>query len=203
MPKKRWHVCILQDTGGKLFVHVTNEPDKLRPAPSYREACRDRTEALKRSRALTELGTGGMRVLMRERKIPSPLAGEGRERGNTGTFSETCLATKLFQVVNEGFVCAHCGASVEPTAHDGPRNHCPFCLYSMHVDINPGDRANRCRGLLAPVGVETSGKKGFVIVYRCERCGEHARAKATSKSTVQPDNFEAIVALSQKMIHGK
>jgi hypothetical protein len=189
MPKKRWHVCILQDAGEKLSVHVTNEPDNLRPAPSYREACRDRTEALKRRRALTELGTGGMRVLMRERISVSS--------------SPPRLATKLFQIVNEGFTCAHCGASVEPTAHDGPRNHCPFCLYSIHVDINPGDRANRCRGLLTPVGVETSGKKGFVIMYRCESCGETTRAKAASKSTVQPDNFEVIVALSQKMMRGK
>ena len=184
MPKKRWHVCVLQGAGGKFSVHVTNEPSSVHPTPAYLEACRDRTDALKRGGALTKLGTGGLRVLMRKHDADSSDAPR--------------LERKLYQVVNEGFTCIHCGASVQPTNRGAPRNHCPFCLYSMHVDINPGDRANPCRGLLAPVGVETSGKKGYVIVYRCESCGEKTRAKAASKSTVQPDNFEAIVALSRK-----
>lgn len=26
------------------------------------------------------------------------------------------------------------------------RNHCPNCLYSLHVDIEPGDRESECGG---------------------------------------------------------
>ena len=29
-------------------------------------------------------------------------------------------------------------------------NHCPRCLYSKHVDINPGDRAEQCDGMMEP-----------------------------------------------------
>ena len=34
------------------------------------------------------------------------------------------------------------------------RNHCPYCLYSLHVDGRvPGDRDSECRSRMAPVGV--------------------------------------------------
>lgn len=33
------------------------------------------------------------------------------------------------------------------------RNHCPNCLYSLHVDITPGDRAADCGGIMEPVAV--------------------------------------------------
>ena len=61
---------------------------------------------------------------------------------------------------NHGFTCAHCGAEVRPLANGSVRNHCPVCLYSLHVDVQPGDRASDCHGLLRPVGVEQSGKSG-------------------------------------------
>ena len=54
------------------------------------------------------------------------------------------------QGTNNAFTCVHCGAEVKPL-HNGPvRNHCPVCLYSLHVDVQPGDRANDCRGPMAP-----------------------------------------------------
>ena len=51
------------------------------------------------------------------------------------------------------------------------RDHCPYCLYSKHVDINPGDRANECKGLLRPVGIEKF-KETFKILYICQKCKE-------------------------------
>ena len=47
------------------------------------------------------------------------------------------------------------------------------------------------------MGVETSGAKGYVIVYRCERCRETTRAKAALKTPVQPDDFDKIIELSK------
>ena len=73
---------------------------------------------------------------------------------------------------NEGFLCGHCGVTVKPVLYGGSyRNHCPQCLYSKHVDTGtPGDRANTCQGLMAPVGVFTRKNGEHVLVHRCEVC---------------------------------
>jgi len=97
---------------------------------------------------------------------------------------------------NEPFTCYRCGRQVPPL-QGGCRNHCPYCLHSQHVDINPGDRASDCGGLLVPIGVEHSGKKGWVILFRCERCGASRRNKAALGDPVAPDDFALLVALSQ------
>ncbi|HLR46538.1 MAG TPA: RNHCP domain-containing protein, partial [Deinococcales bacterium] len=65
---------------------------------------------------------------------------------------------------NTGFTCSNCGAEVPPLARGGCRNHCPRCLHSLHVDVNPGDRASDCGGLLEPVGLLQVKGKGWVIV---------------------------------------
>ena len=40
------------------------------------------------------------------------------------------------------FVCENCNTSVKG---NGYTDHCPCCLYSKHVDINPGDRDCDCK----------------------------------------------------------
>jgi RNHCP domain len=69
------------------------------------------------------------------------------------------------------------------------------------VDVNPGDRASDCRGLLEPVGVEQSGKKGWVIVHRCQKCGDIRRNKAALDDPNQPDDFDVIIKISSKPPH--
>jgi DNA-directed RNA polymerase subunit RPC12/RpoP len=79
----------------------------------------------------------------------------------------------------EPFVCEHCGKDVAPLAHGTYRNHCPHCLYSKHVDEEgPGDRASSCGELMEPIGLDQDGKKGFVILYLCTKCGVERRNKA-------------------------
>lgn len=80
----------------------------------------------------------------------------------------------------------------------GCRNHCPHCLYSKHIDINPGDRASECGGMLEPIGVDYSAKKGWVIVSRCQRCGELKRNKAALDDPQLPDDYDTLIALSRK-----
>lgn len=108
--------------------------------------------------------------------------------------------TRRFTVqgTNEGFACGHCGAEVRPLANGSVRNHCPVCLWSLHVDVFPGDRANPCRGPMRPVGVDQSGKKGWMIVHRCETCGFTGRNKAALDDPVQPDDYEELVRLSAR-----
>lgn len=112
------------------------------------------------------------------------------------------LQTKRFQVINEGFLCASCGRDVLPTSGGTPRNHCPFCLCSKHVDVNPGDRANSCHGLMTPISVTTDGKKTYVIHHRCARCGQRTQTKAIVKDDRQRDDVACIVALSREPLLG-
>jgi hypothetical protein len=79
---------------------------------------------------------------------------------------------------DEAFSCAHCGVDV-PVGGRRPRDHCPACLHSLHVDVVPGDRAAECGGLLVPFGVVRT-TKGDVIVYRCGRCGMERRNRVLS-----------------------
>ena len=58
-----------------------------------------------------------------------------------------------FTEIDEEFICDNCGRRV-PKLGYSCRNHCPYCLYSKHVDVNPGDRAEECHGVLEPVGAE-------------------------------------------------
>ncbi|HHX17193.1 MAG TPA: RNHCP domain-containing protein [Mollicutes bacterium] len=75
---------------------------------------------------------------------------------------------KQFTMRDESFVCENCGYEVTNLGYTA-RDHCPSCLYSKHVDIMPGDRQNKCRGLLEPVGIEKF-KDIYKIIYRCEKC---------------------------------
>ena len=105
------------------------------------------------------------------------------------------MQDRMFQKNDSGFVCAHCGREVLPLGYTS-RNHCPFCLYSLHVEINPGDRANDCGGPLRPVRAEPDAKRGYVIVHRCEKCGEISRCRAAHEAKVQPDNIDLIIHLT-------
>lgn len=95
-----------------------------------------------------------------------------------------------FTVIDEEFECENCGKHVRKLGYSC-RNHCPYCLHSKHVDINPGDRAENCKGVLKPVGIETDSKKGYVIVFRCEKCGKIRKNKAA-----EDDDMNLIIKLS-------
>ena len=95
---------------------------------------------------------------------------------------------------DEEFICEACGRKVSPLGYTA-RDHCPFCLHSKHVDINPGDRAEECHGDLVPVSLEISGSKGYVIIYRCKKCGKIRKNKAA-----KDDNMDLIIELSSKQI---
>ena len=97
---------------------------------------------------------------------------------------------------NQGFTCAHCGREVAPLRSGTVRNHCPFCLWSVHVDVDPGDRASDCGGPLEPIAVEHSAKKGWIVVHRCTVCGATRRNKAALDDPDQPDDYGRLVALS-------
>ncbi len=97
---------------------------------------------------------------------------------------------KKFTEIDEEFICENCKAKV-PKLGYSCRNHCPKCLYSKHVDINPGDREEQCHGLLKPISVEIDSKKGYVIIFKCEKCGKIRKNKAA-----KDDNMDLIIKLT-------
>ena len=100
---------------------------------------------------------------------------------------------KQFVKKDEAFTCINCGKEVDPLGYT-TRDHCPHCLYSIHIDIMPGDRANNCHGLLVPIGIEKY-KNTYKIIYKCNKCNKiHKNIMASD------DNYDEIIALSNKFI---
>ncbi len=102
------------------------------------------------------------------------------------------MNSSLFTKIDESFICENCGKKVEKLGYSC-RNHCPYCLHSKHVDVNPGDRQESCHGVLEPVGLEIDGKKGYVIVFKCKKCGKIRKNKAA-----KDDDMNMIIKLSTK-----
>ena len=105
------------------------------------------------------------------------------------------MESKRFQKNDAGFVCQNCGYEVLPLGYTS-RNHCPRCLCSLHVDVMPGDRANPCHGILRPFRADVDPKKGYMLVHRCDKCGEVVRNRACTDAKVQPDDLELVIALT-------
>ena len=73
---------------------------------------------------------------------------------------------------SDSFTCRVCGRLVTPqSAGTDHRNHCPNCLSSLHVDIEPGDRASDCGGIMEPAAVWVRKGGEWAIIHRCRRCG--------------------------------
>jgi len=98
--------------------------------------------------------------------------------------------TRSRRAENTGFACVHCSLPVPANTDGHYRNHCPYCLWSLHVDDLPGDRASGCRQPMEPVGLVEKSGKGWQVVHRCTRraataspTGSCARATPPTTST--------------------
>lgn len=88
----------------------------------------------------------------------------------------------------EFFTCEHCQAAVEPLQNGSYRNHCPFCLWSKHVDKDgPGDRESDCRQLMKPIGLDHKSGKGWLVQHECVGCG-----KMIPNRLAPDDNLDAL-----------
>ncbi len=87
----------------------------------------------------------------------------------------------------EDFRCQKCGLHIEG---NGYTNHCPQCLWSKHVDIDPGDRKGECGGMMEPIGVTKKGGE-YTILHKCVKCGFEKSNKA-----VPDDDFQMIIQIS-------
>lgn len=94
-------------------------------------------------------------------------------------------------MIDEKFTCEYCGNIVNKLNYTA-RDHCPYCLYSKHVDINPGDRLNPCHGLLKPIDIEKY-KNTYKIIYKCLKCH-----KIHKNIMANDDDYNIIIKLSSK-----
>jgi len=92
---------------------------------------------------------------------------------------------------SDTFRCKHCKKEVSGesigTRH---RNHCPYCLYSLHVDIKVGDRRSECHSQMKPIGLTLRPDGEIVTVHRCLSCG-----KVSLNRIAGDDNPETILSL--------
>ncbi len=86
----------------------------------------------------------------------------------------------------KGFICMNCKSFVPINPEMGTihRNHCNNCLWSKHVDNNPGDRASKCGAGMEPIAVTlkiegqdkyTGNQKlgDVMLVHRCLGCNKY------------------------------
>ena len=92
-----------------------------------------------------------------------------------------------FTRTKEDFICEKYAISVEVNVYT---NHCPKCLWSKHVDIFPGDRAEKCSGMMEPIGVTKKGGE-YTIIHKCTICAFEKPNRA-----VPEDNFDMLVQVS-------
>lgn len=88
----------------------------------------------------------------------------------------------MFKKKVENFKCEKCGEVVKG---DGYTNHCPECLWSKHVDIEPGDRKSSCKGLMRPKEYSYSSS-GKWIVHKCVVCGLEKKNKLDARDSLDP-----------------
>ena len=94
----------------------------------------------------------------------------------------------------ESFTCKQCGRLVvSGGAGSGHRNHCPNCLTSLHLDVEPGDRAADCGGLMEPIAVWVRNKGEWAVVHRCRRCGA-----LSSNRVAADDNPMKLMSIAMK-----
>ena len=96
----------------------------------------------------------------------------------------------------DSFTCKQCGRLVVSAgAGSDHRNHCPNCLSSLHVDIEPGDRASDCGSLMEPVAVWVRKNGEWAIIHRCRRCG-----KLSSNRVAADDNPMKLMSIAMKPV---
>jgi hypothetical protein len=104
------------------------------------------------------------------------------------------------------FKCAHCHVIVS-SAHFlsgvNNRNHCPYCLWSRHLDLYvAGDRLSACKEQMKPIGLTMKSDRNkyrrdqrgeLMLVHECIEC------KALSINRIAADDDPStIIAIFQE-----
>lgn len=94
------------------------------------------------------------------------------------------------------FTCKVCGRPVGAAGSgSNHRNHCPNCLSSLHLDIEPGDRAANCGGIMEPIAVWVRKNGEWAIIHRCRSCGQ-----LSSNRIAADDNPMKLMSIALKPV---
>ena len=106
------------------------------------------------------------------------------------------------------FRCAHCHRLVL-AAHwlsgVNNRNHCPYCLWSCHLDLSAaGDRLSACKGLMKPIGLTMKKSRNkyrleargeLMLIHECTEC-----ASLSINRIAADDDSESILRVFQESL---
>jgi len=100
---------------------------------------------------------------------------------------------------SQAFRCDHCRVLVVINEYIGTknRNHCNFCLWSKHVDIEKGDRNADCHSGMQPIGL-TMKREGYsrwgelMLIHVCTLC-----QKIVINRLAADDNTDRILCIFQ------
>ena len=106
------------------------------------------------------------------------------------------------------FKCAHCRVVV-PSAHlvsgVNNRNHCPYCLWSCHLDLYAaGDRLSACKAPMKPMGLTLkAGRKKYqrstrgelMLIHLCTEC-----SVLSINRIAADDDAETVLAVFQESL---
>jgi hypothetical protein len=110
-----------------------------------------------------------------------------------------------------GFKCVQCKREVPAESffsHVQNRNHCPWCLWSRHLDLHAaGDRLCACKGAMRPVALTLKqhhkrysrpGSGELMLVHVCEECGASSinRIAADDRADLVLDVYQASLHLA-------
>jgi len=116
--------------------------------------------------------------------------------------------------INTDFKCRHCGAYVSASralAGVANRNHCPYCLWSRHLDLfEAGDRLAACKALMRPAGLTLKNSRNkyarigsgeLMLVHRCTDCERISINRIATDDVPQVimEVFEASLVASERL----
>jgi len=109
------------------------------------------------------------------------------------------------------FRCIHCGGPVSSLSQLSGvlnRNHCPYCLWSCHLDLfTSGDRLSACKGPMRPIGLTLkknrnkyqSGPGGeLMLIHECEDC----RTLSINRIAADDDPATILSIFEESLSHG-
>lgn len=101
------------------------------------------------------------------------------------------------------FKCTHCHVIVPSTyliSGVNNRNHCPYCLWSCHLDLYAaGDRLSACKAPMKPIGLtmkmgrnkyQREARGELMLIHQCTEC----RALSINRIAADDDS-ETVMAV--------
>ena len=78
-----------------------------------------------------------------------------------------------FKMINDSFECENCHKDIKKHPEWSARNHCPYCLYSKHLDKQfPWDRDSDCLWIMKPIWIDYKKNKWNMVKHKCVKCSK-------------------------------